>query len=69
MEDQELVGLFDELPYTELNERERAIFEQGFMRGHLRGYADGEAKQKVLEKKAQERFVNDLRASWRQPAF
>ena len=69
MVEQELVGLDGKILYTELSEREREIFKQGFLRGHLKGFVDGEAKQKGLEKKARERFVNDLRASWRQPAF
>jgi len=53
--------------YMKFNEQEKAIFVKGFTLGHLRGFIDGETKQKVLEKKARERFVNDLRASWQQP--
>jgi hypothetical protein len=58
-----------ESQYEGFKESEKELCEQSFLAGYLRGFADGEAKQKVLEKKARERSVNDLRASWRQPAL
>ena len=69
MTGQELVRLDDEKYHQELNGREREIYEQGFAHGHLRGFAEGEAKQAMVGKKVHERFVNDLRASWQQPAL
>ena len=52
-----------EKKYMLLNEREKEIFVQGFAVGHLRGFADGEAKQVFCVAEAHESFINDLRTA------